>query len=203
MLNKPEFLIIHHLGGTGNDPLADTSRQTIEEVNEWHKNARMPDGSFRYHDGHPSSLGYYLAYHYFIDKQGKTTQTRMDNENGNHTIGYNQKSIGIVLAGNFDAFYPTWEQRMALRSLLGRKIKQWDIKPEKVVPHRRFTQKSCYGANLSDSWARDLIIDSLPNQISFLRYLIIHLQDRIAKMKNAKIKFGFGEKECGGLSVNF
>src|SRR3990167_5299877 len=95
MGNNIKYLIVHHLGGTSN-PLQDTSNQTFEEVNAWHRNARDSDGSFKYHYGQPSSLGYYLAYHYLILKNGKVVQARADNEKGFHTIGYNEQSLGLL-----------------------------------------------------------------------------------------------------------
>lgn len=147
-MSKPTKLIIHHCGGTDLDPLADTSNQSFEIVNEYHREK----WNFK------STLGYYLGYQYFIDKYGKVTQARLDTETGAHTIGQNDGSIGIVLAGNFDLTFPTKEQVDALRTLLVQKTAQYGIPPENILPHRHFAVKTCYGRNLPDSWARDLLL---------------------------------------------
>ena len=197
-MNKIQFLICHHLGGVGNNSLADTSNQTFEDVNAWHRDARDPDGGFKYHYGQPSSLGYFLAYHYFISKQGVVKQARADNEVGYHTIGYNDKSIGICLAGNFDVTIPTWEQTLSLKSLLTQKIIQYGIKSEKVVPHRFASSKSCYGQKLTDSWARDLVKDNVGQYVSLLSQLVFHLKFYLQKLQYGKLG-SVGEKECEGI----
>lgn len=140
-MNTPEYLIVHHTGGTDTDPLADTSSHTFEIVNDWH----VQKGWGK------------IGYHYFIDKTGLLTQGRADNEEGAHTIGYNTKSLGICLAGNFDATMPTQEQINTLAKLLNDKVKQYAIPNTKIVPHRFVSPKSCYGKLLGDDWARRLL----------------------------------------------
>lgn len=142
-----KYIIIHHTGGTDADPLFDTSNQTFEVVNEYHKQK----WSFR------SNLGYYLGYQYFIDKQGKVTQAREDNETGAHTIGQNNNSIGICLAGNFDVTLPTPEQIEALKGLVESLKTKYGIGLENIVPHRHFANKTCYGRLLSDDWIVKLL----------------------------------------------
>lgn len=148
-MNKPEYLIIHHFGGTDKDPLFDTSNQTFEIVNEYHKSL----WNFK------SSLGFYTGYHYIIEKDGKVTQGRADSDVGAHCIGYNDKSIGIAMAGNFDLTLPTEAQIDSIKKLMKKKIDAYGIALENVVPHRKFANKSCYGKNLSDDWAKNLLVD--------------------------------------------
>lgn len=149
--NKPEYLVVHHTGGTDLDPLADTSNQKFADVNAWHK--QNPNTNL----GEPSSLGFYIGYHYFIDKSGKVTQGRSDNDEGAHTVKYNTKSLGICLAGNFDLTLPTQAQVDALTSLLKQKMAAYNIPVEKILPHRHFANKTCYGKKLSDTWAQSLV----------------------------------------------
>lgn len=140
-MNTPKYLIVHHTGGTDLDPRADTSAHTFEVVDEWHK-----------------SLGWgKCGYHYFIDKTGKVTQGRQDNEEGAHTIGYNTQSLGICLAGNFDVTLPSSEQEKALARLLLIKSNEYAIPLENIVPHRFASGKTCYGKLLADDFARKLI----------------------------------------------
>lgn len=143
MLNTPEYLIVHHTGGTELDPLADTSHHTLEIVHNYHK-----------------SLGWeMIGYHYFIEKDGALRKGREENYHGAHTLNYNQKSIGICLAGNFDATLPTKEQEKTLAKLLSDLCGKYSIPRENIVPHRRFAQKSCYGKNLAEDWAQKLVTE--------------------------------------------
>lgn len=140
-MNTPKFLIVHHTGGTDANPLADTSNHTAAQVDAWHK-AKGWDG---------------IGYNWYIEKSGKLKKGRDETKTGAHAIGYNDKSIGICLAGNFDATLPTQEQINTLRKLLVEKMAQYNIPKENVVPHRKFANKTCYGRKLSDDWARSLI----------------------------------------------
>ena len=141
-----KYIIIHHTGGTDKNPKADTSHHTFEVVNQYHKNKW----------GFESSIGKFIGYHYFIDKKGEVTQGRLDGEMGAHTKGHNN-NLGICLAGNFDVSEPTDAQTQALKELLQKKIQKYNIQPENIVPHRHFANKSCYGKNLKNDWARKLV----------------------------------------------
>lgn len=145
--NTPTWLIIHHLGGSTSSPLADTSHHTFEMVNENHRKQKFPK----------SSLGFYCGYHYFISKTGVVTQARADKDIGAHTIGYNDKSIAITLAGNFDATLPTKAQETTLKRILEALMTKYSIPLQNIVPHRKFAKKSCYGKKLSDTWAQNLL----------------------------------------------
>lgn len=147
---KPTYLIIHHSGGTDADPMADSSNYTVAMCNRDHK-VRF---SFI------SSLGWYVGYQYIIEKDGKVTQCRKDDEEGAHTVGYNKNSIGIMLSGNFDATDPTESQKNALGTLLKQKMTQWSIPLENVVPHRKFANKTCFGKRLPDDWGQRLVVSS-------------------------------------------
>ncbi len=155
----PKYIILHHTGGTDADPLADTSNQTFEVVNAWHR--QNPNVWL----GKLSSLGYAIGYTYFIDKTGKLTQGRSDTEQSAHTQGYNNNpwdvpehaSIGICLAGNFDLTFPSQAQIATLKSLLTSKMIQYSIPIANIVPHRTFANKTCYGRNLPNNWGQTLV----------------------------------------------
>jgi len=169
---SPQYIIVHHAGGTDANPLQDSSNYTVEMCNRDHK-ARF---------NFISSLGSYVGYQYVIEKDGKVTQCRKDDEEGAHTIGKNKNSIGIMLSGNFDVTLPTSEQTEALRKLLKEKTKQWNITSNFVVPHRQFSQKTCYGKKLADDWARNLLASesNLLKPFSTIE-LINELQRRISE----------------------
>ena len=139
------WLIIHHSAVS-----RDKNPDQFIANNEYHKKK----WNFK------SSFGYYLGYHYEISAAGIIKQARSESEEGAHTIGRNQDSIGVCLDGNFDIETPTLEQIKSLTELLkelhGRSSKA------QIVPHRRFAQKSCYGKLLSDDWANNLINKSMP-----------------------------------------
>lgn len=145
--NKPSMIIIHHTSGTDADPSLDTSHHTFEIVDSYHKKLW----------GFRSSLGHYIGYHYFIEKDGKVTQGRSDSDEGAHTIGQNNRSIGICLAGNFDYYDPTPEQIESLKNLLTAKCLTYRIDPERIFPHRKFAHKSCFGSRLPDDWCQKLL----------------------------------------------
>lgn len=140
--NFPEYLIIHHFGGTDQNPLSDSSNQTFKVVQDYH-----------------ISLGWEnIGYHYVIEKLGKIVPGRPEHYHGAHTSeqDMNKRSLGIALAGNFDATLPTKEQEQALAGLLATLKGKYSVPAEKIVPHRHFTIKTCYGRKLADDWARNL-----------------------------------------------
>lgn len=155
-MNKPNKIIVHHTGGSDANPLQDSSNFTLGQCNELHKQRGFSK----------SSLGYYVGYHFYIAKNGSYTHTRAYSDEGCHVIGQNRSSIGICMAGNFDATLPTKEQVDTLKKLLIKVCTQCKIDKTKIFPHRLYANKTCYGKNLSDTWARDLIADSSPRIIS-------------------------------------
>lgn len=99
-----------------------------------------------------SSLGFYVGYHYLIEKTGAIRQARADDDEGAHTIGQNLKSIGICLAGNFDVDVPTMAQVESLGALLLALTVIHKIRENQIFPHRMFSEKSCFGKKLPDDW---------------------------------------------------
>ena len=142
--NFPEYFIVHHSGGTDANPLADTSEHTAKGMGLWHLGKGW--------DG--------LGYHLVIHKDGQVWKGRPEHRNGAHAKGYNTKSIGICLAGNFDATMPTKEQVKSLQSLLIDLSAKYGVKNENIIPHRNVANKTCYGNNLSEDWARNLITET-------------------------------------------
>lgn len=140
-MNVPNKIIVHHTASGGTYP-------QFKAVNEYHKTRNFEI----------SSLGFYVGYHWFIEKDGKLIRARNDADKGQHTSGENLTSIGICLAGNFDFEYPTHAQVAALTNLIDTIMEQHNISLRAIYPHRNFANKSCYGKNLSDDWARVLYI---------------------------------------------
>lgn len=184
---KINNIIVHHTGGTDANPLQDSSNYTLAQCNIDHKR--------RFNM--LSSLGSYVGYHYFIDKAGVITQTRVDTEEGAHCIGYNNHpgsnpttfSIGVCLAGNFDATLPTAAQVATLKKFLEQKVAQYGIQTKNIFPHRRHEHKTCYGTKLADDWAAKLI--SAPAAPAFSRVSIGDTGPEVQKIQSFLANKGY------------
>ncbi len=139
--NFPEYIIVHHSGGTDQNPLEDTSNHTAKIMEDYHLSKGWEG----------------LGYQYVIHKNGDVWAGRPETYHGAHTVDYNKKSIGICLAGNFDATLPTPEQIKSLTDLMNTIKVKYNIALDKIVPHRTFANKTCYGLKLPDDWARKLL----------------------------------------------
>ena len=178
-MNKPEYLIIH----TEASPIS-TDAPRFDVVNQYHRQ-RLFDRS---------SLGFYVGYHYFIEKAGKILQSRADIDEGMHTVGYNLKSLGICLAGNGDMELPTLAQTETLKKLINEKAKQYNIPKNKILPHRLLLnhhEKTCYGQLLKDDWAASLVEEKVEvinkqKQILSLQQQILNLISRILALLTKK-----------------
>lgn len=177
--NFPTHVFIHHSGGTEKNAFADTSHHTAEIM-----------------EAHHLSLGWEgLGYQYVIEKDGKIRQGRPEHYHGAHAgKEWNNRSIGICLAGNFDVTLPVQEQVTSLKYLLQDILKRHPtIKKENILPHRKSgnTSKSCYGRLLTDTWAKNLVEDTsvttppicLPYQQATTQELISELLRRIMPKK--------------------
>lgn len=139
--NNPKLILVHHSGGTDANPLADTSHHTAAIM-----------------EAHHLSLGWDgLGYHYVIHKNGDVWKGRPEHRNGAHEPDVNTTSIGICLAGNFDATLPTKNQEIALAALMKDICSRNNIPLTSIDPHRKFANKTCYGKKLTDDWARRLV----------------------------------------------
>lgn len=146
--NFPEMIIVHHSGGTQANPLADTSHHTANGMEVQHL-----------------SLGWDgLGYHYVIHKDGQIWMGRPEHRNGAHTVDYNTKSIGICLSGNFDLTLPSKEQENTLPGLIQAIKSRYTAISNNIFPHRKFSNKTCYGERLSDDWAKNLSISEDPKE---------------------------------------
>ena len=136
-LLKPEYIMIHH-GGDNNN---------FWQVNNYHKNI----WNFK------SSLGYYVGYHYWIEKYGKLYQARRDNERAAHCVEkgnpnfWNTKAVSICLQGNFENEEPTDSQLKVLKEWVDKKRKEYNIPISRVLYHGEKDITLCCGKNLI-SW---------------------------------------------------
>ena len=142
-MNKPEVIIVHHSGGTKADPLADTSHHTFQIIKDYHVSLGWGD----------------IGYHWVIEKSGKIWEGLAEHKEGAHTIGMNDKSIGICVVGNFNLTVPTPEQEESLKVVYKDIISRYPTLTGQIFPHRAFADRTCYGTNLPDNWAQKIVID--------------------------------------------
>jgi N-acetyl-anhydromuramyl-L-alanine amidase AmpD len=68
-------------------------------------------------------------------------------QDGAHTLGMNDKAIGICCVGNFDVQTPTETMLARLVPLLRWLMDVYGIPAKNVMGHRDYSPKSCPGKN--------------------------------------------------------
>jgi N-acetylmuramoyl-L-alanine amidase len=140
-LKNVMFIIVHHTEEIGWD------------INKTH----------RFHQEHRGWSG--IGYNFFIEENGEIIKGRGYNV-GAHAYSYNQKSIGICLAGNFDIHIPSIEQLKSLSKLCIFLLEQYNLSTTQILGHRELksTAKSCPGKNVNMDQIRESI------KIQWLKY---------------------------------
>jgi len=137
---KPSYIVIHHTASNQNTT-------TVKAVNAWHKVRGFPK----------SKRGYYVGYHFLI-LADDYVQTRDENEIGAHTYGWNDESLGVCLAGNFDVDQTLTEhQTKNLKELLILLMNTHKIDARRLVLHRDLAQTACPGRNIDKKFLLFLI----------------------------------------------
>lgn len=172
---NPVRIIIHNTADASQAP-------QLQKVNEYHRSEGFP----------LSSLGFYVGYTYFIERDGKTIQTRTDTEMQAHTKGWNTDSVGIALAMNGDLEQPSDAQLQSLKSLVLKKMTEWTIPPNNVFPHRNFTNaKTCPGRNISDAQIRSFFQPDL----NYFQVMLNSMKDALLKLRRLGAKSDCVESE--------
>ena len=136
----PRRIVWHHSA-------ADTPDPQFHAINGWHKDRGFPI----------SSLGFYVGYHYVIEKDGTVARARTDQEIGAHDTGENIDSLGICLVGNFSVSVPTVQQAFAFANLLRQLMMAHVISINAIEPHRRDDKTECPGTLMPDNWPMGLL----------------------------------------------
>lgn len=116
-------------------------------IDGWHKDRGFPI----------SSLGFYIGYHYVIEKDGSVFQARKEDEIGAHDQGENLDSLGICFAGDFSKELPSVAQMKAAATLVRGMLYRNNISLNRIEPHRTDDQTECPGTNLPDNWLIGLL----------------------------------------------
>lgn len=135
MENKPNRIIWHH---SADDYTGDQFRK----INDYHQSLDFPQ----------SSLGYFVGYHYLVEKSGEVKKARNEDEIGAHDRGENVNSLGICFAGDFSVELPNERQEEAAARLIGEIMKRWSIPITRIEPHRWGDTTECPGKRLNDFW---------------------------------------------------
>lgn len=135
-LTKVDYLVIHHTV-SGDCP--------IEEINRWHKERGW--------------VG--TGYHFLVRYDGSIEGGRPEDAVGAHVEGYNDRSLGIALNGDFMVKEPTAEQMTSLVALL-RELR-WKYPQAKVVAHKHLAPTLCPGKNFPWDKMMDLLNRPVPD----------------------------------------
>lgn len=124
------------------------AEKQFDKVNTYHKNK----WNFR------SKLGFFMGYHFFIERDGTWKQARSIDEDGAHNDAKNRNktAIGICFSGNMDLQKLTNEQVIAAVELVRSLQKAGTIDPNEgnYFPHRHWKATACCGKNIPDnSWS--------------------------------------------------
>lgn len=135
VVNKPEILVIHHTA---------TATGTFEAIKKYHMETKG------WND---------IGYHYYITKDGVAHKGRAEETIGSHTVGWNAKSLGICLEGNFDTEVPKEIQLNALRKLIKEIYSRRGRLP--IHYHNEYADKSCPGKFFYDKFRLQNEVDKV------------------------------------------
>ncbi|MFR9126619.1 MAG: N-acetylmuramoyl-L-alanine amidase [Acidaminococcus intestini] len=123
-----DLLVIHHTGNPTDDDLS------AEEI----------------HESHLAQGWAGIGYHFVIRKDGTVEMGRPVDTVGAHAYGYNSRSIGIHVCGNFEVGEPTPEQIESCAILVAWLSEEYGVKVNRsnVVGHRDLMATACPGDNL-------------------------------------------------------
>jgi len=113
---KAICVIIHHEAGNNG----------FASVNEYHRQK----WNFK------SSRGFYAGYTWFLDKRRGWVQARAEDEEGAHTIGWNSKSVGVCLQGDFSKEVLSAETKAILKTKIDEIRTRWNIPQSEVYGHK-------------------------------------------------------------------
>lgn len=144
---KPEYIIIHH-SWTEDGIALDTPaiKRYHTEVMGWAD----------------------VGYHYLIEKVGGEvviTKGRMDTQVGAHCRGFNDRSLGICMVGNFDREEPSGDMLEMLIRLVLSLQEIYNIPSAKVIGHRETymllgkpVEKTCPGEKFDMDKVRTFMV---------------------------------------------
>lgn len=99
----------------------------------------------------------------FINGRLEYQEGRSMNIDGAHTLGMNQKALGICIVGNWNTVEPSHQHYFLTACLCRELMLKFKIPIENVLPHWAFANKSCPGNKLDMLKLRYEYIENLKN----------------------------------------
>ena len=115
-VNRPICVILHHEAGNNG----------FDSVNKYHRQK----WNFK------SLRGFYAGYTWFLDKRRGWIQAREEDETGAHTIGWNDKSVGICLQGDYSKEILLKDTKAILKTKVDEIRTRWNIPQTEVYGHK-------------------------------------------------------------------
>jgi N-acetylmuramoyl-L-alanine amidase len=154
MKAEPEFIKDIHL--SFNEPLI--AIKNVEYIIVHHTEEIGWDTvmTHTFHQDHRRWSG--IGYNFFIEENGEIIKGRGYHV-GAHAFSYNDKSIGICLAGHFDLHTPSKEQLKSLSKLCIFLINEYHLSTTQILGHRELkgVAKSCPGKNFNMDRFREAV----------------------------------------------
>ena len=158
-LTDVDVIVLHHSG-------SDAYRTTIHSIHRCHLQRNW--------------LG--CGYHYVIHQDGSIFQGRPADTVGAHARGYNERSIGICVVGNFEIEYPTIYQQESLGKLLVYLINdKLQGQSLSIKRHKDVTATLCPGKNFTYFIP---VLDYKSKEYEKLKGKIKTIIETIEKLKN-------------------
>lgn len=214
-----KYIAVHHFGGTESNSFASTKDLSLDAINRAHR-SRWPDFPSQYitFGTEPSFIGYNII----IFPEGTFVQGRSVGEETAAVRGYNDQTLSICLAGNFNKIRvgtipvdpPTQAQKDTLlkimKAALSDKLTSLGIHVlygtvlkfslADIHAHRHFSQTECFGSALPDTWARSLLVDDIYSQLAIIKTLVQKLMAmRDYVLKQNQSLGSMLDRECDGI----
>ena len=124
---QTDFIVLHHIGESNEDFSA-------AEIHRWHINNGWAG----------------IGYHFVIRKNGTIERGRPIDTIGAHCYGYNKRSVGINVVGDFEKDFPTNDQLRSAVQLTAYLCQLYRLNPfgdEVILGHCDLNNTLCPGKN--------------------------------------------------------
>lgn len=154
----PKWIVIHH------SATPDGQTYDFESMKKYHMSYRHEGKTISHQEANKlvasgqkvtrpwRTIGYHLVVEE-VKGNVEVIQGRNFNEEGAHALGFNDKSIGICIVGNYDKEPPTETKIFKGASLCRNLMREFNIPVDQVIGHRetfaklnKSVQKTCPGS---------------------------------------------------------
>lgn len=152
ILRTYEFIVVHH-AASYDDEKKRVVHQSVGVVRRYHMTPEPKGRGFKD-----------IAYHRYIDADGKVHLGRLDKTPGAHTEGFNDRSLGVCVSGHADHEPFNVAQIVSLVAQCAVWCRLYSLDADRVIGHREAptygakpVHKSCPGALTDMDNIRDLV----------------------------------------------